>query len=110
MLTQSVKLFLGKIVAVIASDVVDILSVLLEEVGEVGILPDRLSGQCEVVLAQVETVDVVFTRVLFSQHQVVEHHEVLAAGIKFSGVWYIAPLLEEKKCRYHSGVVVVVRC
>ena len=69
MLTQSVKLFLGEIVAVIASDVVDILSVLLEEVGEVGILPDPLARQCEEVLAQVETIVVVFTRVLFSQHR-----------------------------------------
>ena len=96
MLTQIVKLFLGEIVAVIASDVVDILSVLLEEAGEVGILPDRLAGQCEVVLAQVETIYVVLTRVLFSQHQVVEHHEVFAAGIEFPGVWYITPLLKEK--------------
>ena len=97
----------------IASDVVDIISILLKEAGEVGILPDRLAGQCEVVLAQVETIDVVFTRVLFSQHQVVEHHEVhhevLTAGIKFSAVWYIAPLIE-KKSRYHSGVVEVIRC
>ena len=65
MITQSVNLFLGEIIAVIASDVVDILSVLLEEAGEVGILPDRLVGQWEVVLAQVKTIDVVFTRVLF---------------------------------------------
>ena len=89
MLAESVKLLLRQIVAVIAPDMVQILGILAEEADEICILADRLPGKPEIILAEVEAVNVImpasnvviFARILLAQHQIIEDHQVFAAGI-----------------------------
>ena len=102
--TQSIELFLNNITAVILTNMIQVLSILLKETYKVGIFSDGLAGQLEVILTQVETVHIVvttshiviFTFVLFTQNQIVEHYEILAGRIELAGVWHIIFLLKEK--------------
>ena len=64
----------------------------------------RLPWKSEVVLAEVEAVDVVvaaahdvvLTRILLAQHEVVEDHQILVVGVDLSRVWHVFTMLEEK--------------
>ena len=89
----------------ISANMIAILGILLEETYEIGILPDRLPRQLEIVLAEVETVHVimaathvvVFALALLAQHQIVKDHEILASGIEISRIGHVARLLEEER-------------
>ena len=105
MLAEGVELLLREIPAVIATDMIEILGILPKEADEIGVFPDRLPRKSEVILAEVEAVDVImaaahviiFARILPTQHEIVEDHQILSIGIELAGIWHVFAMLEEER-------------